>query len=108
MVVGSGCGDVLKYTGEGVVLHGIPSTQGVPYHVNYVNYSHFGVFLKTRALDAPCPNHVILFADVMSFNDTVMSYVMSQCRMCIGHMTVYYKRATNTSGRRVSVSLLVC
>ena len=25
----------------------------------------------------------------------VMPYVISQCRMCIGHMTFYYKRSTN-------------
>ena len=39
-----------------------------------------------------CPKHVILFVDVTSLNDAVMS----QHHMCIVHMTIYYKRATNT------------
>ena len=34
---------------------------------------------------------VILFANVMSLNDAVMS----QHHTCIGHVTIYYKRATN-------------
>ena len=41
--------------------------------------------------------HIVLFADVTSLNDAVMSYVMSQYCMCTGHMTIYYKRAANTS-----------
>ena len=40
---------------------------------------------------------VILFANVMSLKGAVTSYVMSQHRTCIGHMTFYYKRAANTS-----------
>ena len=40
---------------------------------------------------------VILFANVTSLNDAVMSYVMSQHHMGVGHMTIYYKRAANTS-----------
>ena len=43
------------------------------------------------------PKCVILFADVTSLNDAVMSYVMSQHRMCTDHMTIYYKRAANAS-----------
>ena len=46
-----------------------------------------------------CLKCVILFADVMSLNNTVTSYVTSQHCICIGHMTIYYKRATNTSVR---------
>ena len=41
---------------------------------------------------------IILFVDITSFDNAVTSYMMSQCCTCIGHMTIYYKRATNTSG----------
>ena len=44
---------------------------------------------------------IILFVNVTSFNDAVMSYMMSQHHTCIGHMTIYYKRAANTSVRGV-------
>ena len=54
-------------------------------------------FLGGRVLDAVHLKHVILFADVMLLNGTVMSYVISQHCMCIGHMSFYYKRATDTS-----------
>ena len=54
-------------------------------------------FWGGQALDAACPKHVILFADVTSLKGTVTSYVMSQCCMCTGHMTFHYKRAANTS-----------
>ena len=63
-----------------------------------------GVFLKTHTLDTLLLNHVILFVDVMSFNDAVTSYMTSQHHMCIGHMTIYYKRAANTLVGGVSVS----
>ena len=49
--------------------------------------------------DVLCPKHVILFSDVTSLNGTVMSYVMSQCHMCIGHVTFYYKRSAYASVR---------
>ena len=42
---------------------------------------------------------IILFANVTLLNDTVMS----QHHMCIGHVTFYYKRASNTS-----VGVLAC
>ena len=32
-----------------------------------------------------------------SLIDAVISHMMSQCCMCIGHVTIYYKRAANTS-----------
>ena len=48
-------------------------------------------------MDTPCLKHVILFVDVMSFNDAMTSYVMSQHCTCVGHMTIYYKKAMNTS-----------
>ena len=55
-------------------------------------YGHFKQFwvgvLRT------CPKHIILLADVMSLNGTVMSFVTSQHHMCVGHVTFYYKRAT--------------
>ena len=107
MVVGSGHRDAPKYVGEGLVSHRTPGTLGVPYHINHVNYSHFGLFLRRHASDMPCLKHVILFVDVASFNDAVTSYVMSQHCMCIGHVTIYYKRVVNTSVGRVSVSSLV-
>ena len=62
-----------------------------------------GNFLRRHASDTPCLKHVILFSNVTSFNDAVTSYVMSQHHMCIGHMTVYYKRGANTSMGEVSV-----
>ena len=91
-----------------VVSCGTPGTLGGPYCINHINYSCFGVILRRHALDMPRLKHVILFVNVTSFNNTVTSYVMSQCHMCIGHMTIYYKRATNTLVGGVSVSSLVC
>ena len=38
VVVGSGCGDVPKYTGEGVASHGPPGNPGGPFPRFY---SHF-------------------------------------------------------------------
>ena len=60
-------------------------------------YGRLRQFLGGRASDMACPKRVTLFADVTSLNGAVMSYVTSQCRMCIGHVTFYYKRAANTS-----------
>ena len=37
------------------------------------------------------------------FKEAVTSYVMSQCCMCIGHMTFHYKRPANAS-----VGVLAC
>ena len=48
-----------------------------------------------RALDTPRLKYVTLFSDVTSLMSTVTSYVMSQCCMCISHMTFYYKRSVN-------------
>ena len=45
VVVGSSCGDVPKYMGEGVAAHGMPGTLGGPYHGITLNYSSFGYFL---------------------------------------------------------------
>ena len=61
-----------------------PSALGVPLP-HYIIYSHFR------------EAHIIFFVYVTLLNDAVMSYVMSQCRTCIGHMTIYYKRAANAS-----------
>ena len=86
-----------------VASRGTPSTLGEPYRINHVIYVCFRPFLGRRASDTPCLKCVILFVYVTSFDDAVMSYMMSQHRTCIGHMTVYYKRATNTSmGARFS------
>ena len=46
-----------------------------------------------NALDVPHPK--CLFSDVTSLMSAVMSYVMSQHCMCIGHMTFYYKRSAD-------------
>ena len=96
-----------KYVGEGVASCRTPGTLGGPYCINQVNYGHFGVVLRRRALDMPCLKRVILFVNVTSFNNAVMSYVTSQHHICIGHVTIYYKRAANTLVGGVSVSLLV-
>ena len=65
-------------------------------------------FLRRHTSDVLCLKRIILFVNVTSFDDAVMSYMMSQHCTCIGHMTVYYKRAANTSVGGVSVSSLVC
>ena len=51
MVVGSSHGDAPNYAGEGVALHSTPGTLGGPYHVNHINYGHFGVFSRRHASD---------------------------------------------------------
>ena len=73
-----------------------PCALGVPYRINHVNYGRFRLFLRRHTSDMPRLKRIILFLNVMSFNDAVTSYVMSQCHMCVGHVTIYYKRATNT------------
>ena len=65
-------------------------------HITHIIYSHFRKSLGRHASDMAHSKHVILFVNITSFNDAVMSYVMSQCHTCIGHMTIYYKRAANT------------
>ena len=89
-----------------MALCGTPGTLGGPYHINHINYGHFGVFSGRYASDTPHLKHFILFVNVTSFNDAVTSYVTSQHHVCIGHVTVYYKRAMNTSIGGVSVSSL--
>ena len=56
----------------------------------------FMAILGKCTLDVVHPKHVILFVNVTSLNDAVTSYVMSQCHTCIGHVTIYCKRAANT------------
>ena len=41
------------------------------------------------------PKRIILFADMMSLKDAVMSYVTSQQCTCIGNVTFYYKRSAD-------------
>ena len=50
------------------------------YHccITHVFLWPFCAILGGHALDMVHPKHIILFADVMSLNDAVMSYVMSQ------------------------------
>ena len=91
-----------------VVLRGTPGALGGPYHINHVNYGCSGLFLRRCTSEALHLKHIILFVDVTSSNNAVTSYMMSQCHICIGHVTVYYKRATSTLGGGVSVSSLVC
>ena len=86
---------------------GTPGALGGSYRINHINYSCSGLFLRRRALDMLCLKHVILFVDVTSFNDAVMSYVTSQHYRCVGYVTIYYKRSANTSVGGVSVSSLV-
>ena len=93
-VVGSSCGDMPKYTGEGVALHGTPGTPGVP--LLWCSCLSTAVLGNFR-VGAVRLKHIILFADVTSLKGAVMSYVMSQHCTCIGHVTFYYKRAANTS-----------
>ena len=84
-----------------VALCGTPGALGGPYHVNYIKLQPFWVFSRRHALDAPCLKHIISFVDVRSFNDAMTSYVTSRYCTCIGHVTIYYKRATNTSVKAV-------
>ena len=91
VVVGSSCGDVPKYVGEGVALCGTPGTLGVPWLWCSCSMAVFRQFW-VGALDAAHLKCVILFADVTSLNGTVTSYVMPQHHTCFGHMTFYYKR----------------
>ena len=87
-----------KYTGEGVASHGTPGTLGVPLlHYSCLSTAVLGNFGLAHF------RHVILFANVTSLNSTMMSYEMSQYRMCIGHVTFYYKRAS-----KASVGVLAC
>ena len=44
----------------------------------------------------------------MSLNGTVTSYVMSQCCMCVCHVTFYYKRSTNASVGVLACCLPIC
>ena len=78
-----------------------PGALSVPYRIYHVNYGHFRQFLRRCALDMPCLKHVILFVDITSFDDAVMSSMTSQHCTCIGHVTIYYKRTTNTSVRGI-------
>ena len=68
-------------------------------HINHVIYSHFRPILGRHSLDTLRLKSVILFVNVASFDDTVTSCVTSQHHMCIGHVTIHYKRAANTSVR---------
>ena len=72
-------------------------------HITLVFLWPLKAILGGHASDVARLKYIILFAYVMSLNDTVMSYVMSQPCMCIGHVTFYYKRAT-----KASVGVLAC
>ena len=66
-------------------------------------YGRFRQFCDGCALDVAHLKLVILFANITSLNSAVMSYVMSECHTCIGHVTFHYKRSANTS-----VGVLAC
>ena len=66
----------------------------------------FTPILGRHALYAVHPKHIILLVNVTSLNNAVTSYVTSQHCTCIGHVTIYYKRAANTWGI-LAYSLLV-
>ena len=66
-------------------------------HVTRVFLRLFWAILGRCALDAVHPKHIILFVNITLLNNAVMSYVTSQHHTCIGHMTIYYKRAVNAS-----------
>ena len=80
--------DRLIYVG----LHGTPGALGGPYHEITLNYGHFGYFSRSHASDVPHQKHVTKFVGITSFDDAMTSYVMSPHCMCIGHVTIYYKR----------------
>ena len=91
-----------------VALRRAPGALGVPLpHYSYLVWP-FKAILGRHALDTVHLKRVILFADVTSLNDAVMSCVMSQHRMCAGHMSIYYKRATNTSVGVIACCSSVC
>ena len=78
-----------------------PGALGGPCHVNYIKLQPFWVFSRRHASDAPRLKRIISFVDVRSFNDAMTSYVTSRHHTCIGHVTIYYKRAMNTSVKAV-------
>ena len=61
VVVGSGCGDVPKYTGEGVVLRRTPGTLGVPWLRFSYSMAIFGNFLWARLGHAASEAHHLIF-----------------------------------------------
>ena len=75
-----------------------PNTPGgLAFHSPGSPMEHMSMLVSTvTSVDMVHLKHVILFVDITSLNDAVTSYVMSQHCMCVGHMTIYYKRATNT------------
>ena len=108
VVVGSGHGNVPKYTGR--LWHCAEHQALWVYccHGALVIYSHFRQFLGGHASDVAHPKRVILFANVTSLNSAVTSYVTSQHCTCIGHVTFYYKRATDTSVGALACCLSIC
>ena len=68
------------------------------YHccVTLVFLRPFWAILGGCASDTVCLKRIILFADVTLLKSAVTSDVMSQCCMCIGHMTFYYKSSADS------------
>ena len=66
-----------------------------------------GSFQWTRFGHAASKAHYLIFRCYI-FEEAVMSYMMSQCCMCIGHVTFHYKRPANASVRVLACCLSVC
>ena len=90
---------------QGRVWHcvGHPAPRVYRCHVGPVCLWPFYTILGGHTLDTARLKCIILFADITSLNNAVTSYVMSQCRMCSGHVTFCYKRSAKTS-----VGVLAC
>ena len=63
-----------------------------------------GVHVLQSELDNLHLKHIILFVNVTSFNNAMISHDVMALQ-CIGHMTIYYKRATNTLVKAVRLQL---
>ena len=96
-VVGSGHRYAPKYAGGGCGIVQYTWHSGCTIAMVLFVYGCFRQFWGGCASDVAHPKRIILFADVTSLKDAVTSYVMSQHRMCIGHVTFYYKRSANAS-----------
>ena len=67
-----------------------PGSLGGPYH-EITKLQPFCIFFWVTCFGcaAPCCHK---FVNITSFNDAMMSCMMSLCCTCVGHVTNYYKR----------------
>ena len=85
MVVDSSCRDAPKYAGEGVALCGTPGALGAPLlHYSCLFMAILGNFREL------CFRHRVSEA-----RHLICQHYIIKCCTCIGHVTIYYKRATN-------------